>query len=160
MKLSKQDKNGVRTAVDLQRRYRPEQIKKNQEEIEELKKEKEIDSSLSLSSVNAVQNKVITKALNNKIEKIEGKGLSDNNFTNEDKNSIHTHSNKAILDSITEGEVAAWNELLGFQVYQIGDIYTTTNEDDPNSTFHYGTWEKVNTQALETITIYMWLRKS
>ena len=64
------------------------------------------------------------------------------------------------MDSITEGEVAAWNELLGFQVYQIGDIYTTTNEDDPNSTFHYGTWEKVNTQALETITIYMWLRKS
>ena len=31
MKLSKQDKNGVRTAVDLQRRYRPEQIKKNQD---------------------------------------------------------------------------------------------------------------------------------
>ena len=40
------------------------------------------DNFLSQTSENAVQNKVITKALNDKVEKELGKGLSENDFTN------------------------------------------------------------------------------
>lgn len=164
MELEKQDRNGVRTAIDLQRRYNPRQISKNKEDIEKLKEDEEIDDKLSLSSTKAVQNKVITENINRldneKQPKEKGKGLSENNFTNEDKKSIHTHSNKKVLDSITEGNVNAWNDMIKFETYRVGDIYTTTNEDEPNSIFHYGIWEKVNTQELENVTIYMWLRKS
>lgn len=39
-----------------------------------------IDSSLSSSSENAVQNKVINTALGNKVDKVSGKGLSTNDF--------------------------------------------------------------------------------
>ncbi len=141
MELKKQDRNGVRTATDLQRRYNPGQIAKNKEDIKELKEKEEIDDKLSLSSTKAVQNKVITENINRldneKQPKEEGKGLSENNFTNEDKASIHTHSNKEVLDSITEGNVNAWNDMLKFESYEVGDVYITTNEDDPNSVFHY-----------------------
>ena len=40
-----------------------------------------IDSALSGSSTNPVQNKVVKSALDNKVEKVTGKGLSDENFT-------------------------------------------------------------------------------
>ena len=40
------------------------------------------DNFLSQTSENAVQNKVITKALQDKVDKEEGKGLSENDFTN------------------------------------------------------------------------------
>ncbi|MBR1691295.1 MAG: hypothetical protein IJ711_00805 [Lachnospiraceae bacterium] len=41
-----------------------------------------IDNSLSDESENPVQNKVITNRINNKVDKIEGKGLSTNDFSN------------------------------------------------------------------------------
>ena len=44
-----------------------------------------IDSSLSTTSTNAVQNKVVTNAINNKVDKVSDKGLSTNDYTNEDK---------------------------------------------------------------------------
>lgn len=40
-----------------------------------------IDSALSDTSTNAVQNKVITEAINNKVDKVEGKQLSTEDFT-------------------------------------------------------------------------------
>lgn len=40
-----------------------------------------IDSALSSTSENAVQNKVINSALGNKVDKVSGKGLSANDFT-------------------------------------------------------------------------------
>lgn len=47
-----------------------------------------IDSSLSSSSTNPVQNKVIKSALDSKVDKVSGKGLSTNDFTTELKNKL------------------------------------------------------------------------
>lgn len=40
-----------------------------------------VDSALSPTSENPVQNKVIKEALDNKVDKVSGKGLSKNDFT-------------------------------------------------------------------------------
>ena len=67
-----------------------------------------VDSALSTTSTNAIQNKVVTNALNNKVDKVEGKGLSTNDLTDTLKancdlayRNSHTHNNKTILDNIT-----------------------------------------------------------
>ena len=47
-----------------------------------------IDSSLSSTSTNPVQNKVIKNALDSKVDKVSGKGLSTNDFTTALKNKL------------------------------------------------------------------------
>lgn len=47
-----------------------------------------IDSALSTTSENPVQNKVITNALNDKVSAVAGKGLSTNDYTNAEKVSV------------------------------------------------------------------------
>ena len=44
-----------------------------------------VDSEMSNSSENPVQNKVITGALADKVDKVQGKGLSENDYTDADK---------------------------------------------------------------------------
>ncbi|MBO7451424.1 MAG: hypothetical protein J6U54_13755 [Clostridiales bacterium] len=53
-----------------------------------------IDDEMSSSSTNTVQNRVITSALGDKVDKVSGKGLSTNDFTNAYKDK---------LDSIDQG---------------------------------------------------------
>ena len=63
-----------------------------------------IDSELSLESENAIQNKVVTKALSNKVDKQDGKGLSTNDFTDaaETKlNRIEDGATKTIIDTVS-----------------------------------------------------------
>lgn len=52
-----------------------------------------IDSSLSTTSENPVKNKVITKELNKKVDKVEGKQLSTEDFTSELKGKLDGLSN-------------------------------------------------------------------
>lgn len=69
----------------------------------------EVDDTLSIYSENPVQNKVITKAINdltdkldNKVEKEKGKGLSTNDFTNNEKiklADIEEGANKTVVDT-------------------------------------------------------------
>lgn len=47
-----------------------------------------VDSALSDSSTNPVQNRIITQALSLKVDKVEGKGLSTNDFTDADKTKL------------------------------------------------------------------------
>ena len=47
-----------------------------------------VDSSLSSTSTNPVQNKVINTALGNKVDKVSGKGLSTNDYTNAEKTKL------------------------------------------------------------------------
>lgn len=47
-----------------------------------------VDGELSTTSTNPVQNKVVTKGLDDKVDKREGKGLSSNDFTNEYKSML------------------------------------------------------------------------
>lgn len=53
----------------------------------------EIDVEISSTSENPVQNKVISSALDKKVDKENGKGLSSNDFTNEDKNKLDSLKN-------------------------------------------------------------------
>ena len=64
-----------------------------------------VDSSLSLSSTNPVENKVITGELNKKVVKENGKGLSTNDYTNEEKQKLsgipgQVYSKKEVDDKI------------------------------------------------------------
>ena len=59
----------------------------------------------------------ITDLQNNKVDKVDGKQLSTNDFTNDYKSQVeantaarHTHTNKAILDTITETSINSWND--------------------------------------------------
>ena len=58
----------------------------------------------------------IYQANTNKVDKVEGKGLSTNDFDNQDvtdlaeaKRNSHTHSNKSVLDGITNVKVNSWD---------------------------------------------------
>ena len=86
--LKRQDRNGTRTTTDIERKYKLGQIDYTTEEIERLKMEITVDSSLSASSSNAVANSVITQALNNKVTKETNKGLSSNDFTDKYKKKL------------------------------------------------------------------------
>ena len=107
--LKRQDRNGTRTTADIERKYKLGQIDYTAQEIEEMKKKIVVDSSLSASSSNAIANSAVTQALNTKVSKETGKGLSTNDFTDDDKEKLnsatanqHSHSNKAILDTYTK----------------------------------------------------------
>lgn len=61
-----------------------------------------IDSALSSTSTNPVQNKVVNTALGNKVDKVSGKGLSTNDYTTDEKNKlagIATGANKTTVDT-------------------------------------------------------------
>lgn len=137
--LKRQDRNGSRTTTDIERKYKLGQIDYTAEEIEELKKKIVVDSSLSASSNNAIANSAVTIALNNKVSKETGKGLSTNDFTDADKeklddavNNYHTHSNKALLDTYkqTENNLAdAVSKKHDHSNKTILDSYTKTQSD-------------------------------
>ena len=110
--LLKQDRSGTRRPADVERKYRLGIIDPMEEDVEKLKEMNEVDSFLSTSSVHPVQNKVITNALNGKVTKEDGKGLSTNDFTDTYINLItttsgnsHTHTNKSVLDSLTQAVI-------------------------------------------------------
>lgn len=48
----------------------------------------EVDNALSSTSENPVQNKVVKAALDNKVDKVPGKGLSTNDYTTTEKNKL------------------------------------------------------------------------
>lgn len=114
--LKRQDRIRTRTPEEIRRRYKLQEIEPTVEEVEQLKKLIVVDSSLSTTSTNSVQNRVITQALNTKVNKETDKGLSTNDFTDEYKNNIdtlitnnHTHNNKSILDTINQTLINNWN---------------------------------------------------
>lgn len=69
--------------------------------IEEGANKTAIDEEITETGINAVQGKVIYNALKDKVDKEEGKGLSSNDFTNDEKNklsNIEAKANKTIVD--------------------------------------------------------------
>lgn len=60
-----------------------------------------VDDTLSTISENPVQNKVVTTALNNKVDKVTGKGLSTEDYTTAEKtklSEIESGANKTVVD--------------------------------------------------------------
>lgn len=106
--LPRQDRNGVRTPQDFERKYR---FNKTKEEVKEQSKtivqqgEELKQQSRSLEE--------LSDELNNKVDKEEGKGLSSNDFTDECKEKLdgittHSHANLTTLNKITE---TIWNKI-------------------------------------------------
>ena len=63
-----------------------------------------VDNTLSTTSSNPVENKVITTALNNKVDKINGKGLSTEDYTTTEKNKLSNIEDGAevnVIESVT-----------------------------------------------------------
>lgn len=58
-----------------------------------------VDSELSTESENPVQNKIITESLEDKVDKVDGKGLSTNDFTNADKEKLDSLSDSSKIQS-------------------------------------------------------------
>ena len=102
--LSRQDRNGTRTSEELRRRYQFKDINYTKEEIEKLKLQIITDDHLSTTSKNPVQNRVVTQALNNKVGKETGKGLSSNDFTDtllNKLNNIDGNAEENVIESIS-----------------------------------------------------------
>lgn len=64
----------------------------------------------------AREGSALATAIDSKVDKVTGKGLSTNDFTDAYKDKVdantsarHTHSNKSVLDGITAEKVAAWD---------------------------------------------------
>lgn len=62
-----------------------------------------VDSSLSTTSTNPVQNKVITEELNKKVNSEAGKGLSTNDFDNEYKLKVDNMSGGGVASTTEKG---------------------------------------------------------
>lgn len=70
--------------------------------IEEGANKTTVDSALSSTSTNPVQNKVINSSLSGKVDKVNGKGLSTNDYTTDEKNKlagIEAGANKTVVDT-------------------------------------------------------------
>ena len=63
-----------------------------------------VDTALSSTSTNAVQNKVINTALGNKVDKVSGKGLSTNDFTTTYKTALD-NLNTTIANAVSNLEM-------------------------------------------------------
>ena len=102
-KLKRQDRNGTRTSEELRRRYKLGQIELTQEEMDKLKAELVVDTTLSATSSNAIANRAVTEALNNKVTKVEGKDLSSNDFTDANKqklDGLNTNAEANVIENI------------------------------------------------------------
>jgi hypothetical protein len=130
-----------------------------------------IDSALSSTSGNPVQNKVITNALSGKVDVITGKGLSTEDYTTAEKTKvagIEDGANKTIVDTELSGvsENPVQNKVItnavfhnsvkhyGFRIDQnnsdsdtcVEYLYdaigmTPAHMDFTNDVFDYGSWQ-------------------
>ena len=72
------------------------------------------DTELSSTSSNVVQNKVITAALNNKVDKVDGKQLSTNDYTTEEKtklDGLNNYDDTSVKASISTNATNITNEI-------------------------------------------------
>lgn len=100
-----------------------------------------IDSSLSTSSTNPVQNKVISEALNKKVEKENGKGLSTNDFDNEYKSKVDNMSFGGVASTTekgffvvdADGKIAFKYDAEGFDVAELSLHFKSLLPGNSNS---------------------------
>lgn len=139
--MKKFDLNGYRKPEDVVRRYPLNEIELNSEDIEKIKQDIICDDHLSLTSKAPVQNKVVTAAIDNKVSKVAGKGLSTNDFTDSYKNASHTHTNKAVLDTITQQKIDHWDNNSIEGAFPVGKVEIFFDDID-HSDFLGFTWQR------------------
>lgn len=120
-----------------------------------------VDSALSETSTNSVENKVITENINNINNKIEGieSDIANNYCTTATANASyaakaaeHIHKNQDVLNGISEENINTWNaastsgtaELFASiynVIYPIGSIYISASSTNPGELFTGTTWE-------------------
>ena len=161
---SKQDRNGVRTASDVERRHKLSLIEPTAEEVNKLKDDIVVDTQLSATSTHPLENRVITQNLNNKVTKESGKELSSNDFTNTYKNKldgIDDNANNYTLPTATNEELGGVkidgltiniNDGVINAMQPIGTVYLSINNTDPSSLLG-GTWVSIGTITLNE-TVY------
>ena len=88
-----------------------------------------VDGELSETSENPVQNKTIKAALSDKVDKIEGKGLSTNDYTNKDKDILDKLSKKfELIEQFTLTEDVTQihrNQKPNGEAYNFNDVIMT-----------------------------------
>ena len=70
---------------------------------------------------------IIDKTLYNKVEKVNGKGLSTNDFTNADKQKVNTITNKVDKE---EGKVLSSNDYTDEDKESVGTIINKVDKED------------------------------
>ena len=101
-------------------------------ELKELsQKEIDVDSALSDTSTNPVQNKVVKSAMDKKVTEEAGKGLSTNDFTNAYKtklDNIEEEANKTIVDSALSltSENPVQNKVVAQEINDKADVIIST----------------------------------
>ena len=102
----------------------------------------------------------IDAKLGGKVDKVSGKGLSTNDFTNAYKNNVdsntsarHTHSNMSVLDDISSSDVANWNthSVVGVEA----DSTTAFDASTPVVVGYNGTSKKLKTRLASALWTYI-----
>lgn len=124
------------------------------------------DSSATYyQKVNAVSrwDEISTQSTDNKVDKIDGKGLSTNDLTDELKENYdnasdkaHSHENKTVLDTITEQNVTDWKDASekahSHENKEVIDKITQDNLDDWSDA-HTKAHEHTNKETLDKLNM-------
>ncbi len=115
-----------------------------------------VDDELSTVSENPVQNKVVTQALNGKVDKVEGKGLSTNDFTDALKSKVEEVDNKANTSDLENGTVVVSKAISSKSIENVSEESGSTQEDP---FIHQGTGTENNTSETPTSPVAKQLEK-
>ena len=96
-----------------------------------LRDDSAIEATNEFSALTVALNKVgeLDNRLKNKVDKVAGKSLSTNDYTNEDKKEVEKIKNKVDTSALLD------------KIYPVGSIYISTADTNP-SEFLGGTWQK------------------
>ena len=97
---------------------------------------KENPHAVTAEQVNSYTKQVVDDKLSDKVDKVEGKGLSTNDYDNSEKEKLadanskkHEHSNKSVLDSITDTLLSALNRIATIFSTITGVTTSVVNDD-------------------------------
>jgi hypothetical protein len=93
-----------------------------------------VDSDLSSTSTNPVQNKAINAALANKVDKVEGKGLSTNDYTTAEKakvTNLPDNTNTALSNKVDKesGKALSTNDYTNAEKTKVANCPDDTNAE-------------------------------
>lgn len=109
-----------------------------------------------LAGLSNYDDTTITASLANKVDKVNGKGLSTNDFDNtyktdvdDNTNARHTHTNKQVLDNITSNDVNNWNNKSDFSgsYNDLSDKPTIPSEVTENTVSGWGFTKNTGTYS-------------